>query len=408
MSTSRTTAAVTAAAVLTGLGLVAAPASAAPVEDVSASIVWVDVETPVTVEVPWEEGGTTDYSTSLMSYCTGFFVSDEGHIATAGHCVEPNPATRVIAIDRVLEQLADEGYDMSGFDARELDWTTRFGRPTAHVGQPKGVRDGIFSGQTSTVAQIVDYQGFQDGDNALLRVADLDGTPGLQIAEDGPGLGGDVTSIGFPGSVSDVSDVTRQLPSYKSGSVSSRQYSDRGVPATEIDAAVSQGMSGGPTVDASGAVIGINSFGIKGESQPFNFVTDTETLRDFLTRNGVTFESAPAAATEEEGTKAADEVTQTETETTGATETTETETTGATETTEAEPGDDAVTTTSATSVQDAQDGAVLDREVAAAGALPAADDGAGLMTPLLGGLLVLVVAMGGFIAGTRRGQQHHA
>lgn len=293
MSTIRTRTALSLAAVA-GLCVGALPAHAtspSPVPDLNESIVWVDVETPTTVDVPWEEGSSTSYAVTLTAYCTGFFVSAEGQIATAGHCVEPDDTDRLSAIAQTITVLKQEGYDMTGFVPAELDWPVSFGRPTAYVGQPSGVRDSVFGGDMM-IAQVVDWQPMSDGDNALLRVADLVGTAELPVATQAPQLGEPVTAIGFPGSVSDVSDISRQMPSYKTGSVSSRQYTDRGVPNTEIDAAVSGGMSGGPTVNAAGEVIGVNSFGIHGESQPFNFVTDTETMRDFLSRNGVELTSA--------------------------------------------------------------------------------------------------------------------
>jgi uncharacterized membrane protein YedE/YeeE len=55
-------------------------------------------------------------------------------------------------------------------------------------------------------------------------------------------------------------------------------------------------MSGGPTVDENGRVVGVNSFGLAAESvaglfgatEPgFNFVTDVEMLRLLLQKNGV-------------------------------------------------------------------------------------------------------------------------
>lgn len=255
--------------------------------DVNASILWVDTEFAAEVVVPWEDGGSTSYTTEVMAYCTGFFVSEDGDIATAGHCVEPDRETEIIALDNVLADLAAEGYDVSGLVPSDLDWQVTFADAWAVVGQPSGVKDGILSGEKGMTAQVVDVQSFGKGDNALLRVADLDGTPGLPMATETPEVGQEVVSVGFPGSVSRVSDVQRQLPSYKFGTVSSRQYTELGVPNTEIDAAVTGGMSGGPTLDDQGTVIGVNSFGVEGESQPFNFVTDTETLRDFLARNGV-------------------------------------------------------------------------------------------------------------------------
>jgi hypothetical protein len=51
-----------------------------------------------------------------------------------------------------------------------------------------------------------------------------------------------------------------------------------GAPFTEISSAMSGGMSGGPTVDSQGRVIGVNSFGPTGEEESFNFVTGTDSL----------------------------------------------------------------------------------------------------------------------------------
>lgn len=286
-----------AVALCAGLLPVAAALPAQALEEVDESIVWVDVMFSASVEVPWEEGGSQSYEVDVQKYCTGFFASTDGEIVTAGHCVETDAQTRLTAIRLTIDELAAEGYEVTDWDARDLEWETSFAQPRAMVGQPSGVADGIFAGKDMVIAQIVDWQPFSDGDNALLRVADLQDTPGLQISSGTPTMGQEVTAIGFPGSVSDVSDVSRQAPSYKSGTVSSRQYTDRGVPNTEIDAAVSGGMSGGPTLDEHGAVVGVNSFGIGGETQPFNFVTDTDTLRTFLARNGVSLESAPASST---------------------------------------------------------------------------------------------------------------
>lgn len=43
-------------------------------------------------------------------------------------------------------------------------------------------------------------------------------------------------------------------------------------------------MSGGPAVNLDGQVVGTVSFGVGGESQPFNFITDTGTVRALLAR----------------------------------------------------------------------------------------------------------------------------
>ena len=98
--------------------------------------------------------------------------------------------------------------------------------------------------------------------------------------------------------------MERQKPSYRSGAVSSRSYSTQGVPRTEIDTDITPGMSGGPSVNEEGQVIGINSAYVYQGAGQANYITDTETLREFLTANGVKLaepasqSAAPAAAVE--------------------------------------------------------------------------------------------------------------
>jgi serine protease Do len=249
--------------------------------DLDKSIVWVDVTWEATVTVPFTDGTTEKKRASADFFCTGWFASTTGDIATAGHCVTKDDDLRITLLQNLID---DNDY---GLKATKVDWDVVIDAPTVHVGQPTGVPGGPFTGGLPLVAQVVAAQPFDDGDNALLRVADLQNTPALELADGIPETGESITSIGFPGSVMTVADVQRQHPSHKNGTVSSRQYSKHGVPSTEIDAAVSGGMSGGPTVDDQGHVIGINSFKINGESQPFNFVTDAKSLHDFLNANGV-------------------------------------------------------------------------------------------------------------------------
>lgn len=116
--------------------------------DVNASIVWVDVEFPASVEVPWEDGATTVYDTTVVTFCTGFFVSGRAEIATAGHCVEADAATETTARHQVVGDLEYEGYDVSGLDLPTLAWPVEIGDPTAYVGQPSGIQDGLLSSVT--------------------------------------------------------------------------------------------------------------------------------------------------------------------------------------------------------------------------------------------------------------------
>jgi serine protease Do len=228
---------------------------------------------------PVEAGGT----------CTGWFASATGHIATAGHCVDPKMGRTAI-----LTQFLAESNAMELLSEAEANWKveglTQGSQPdlVVHVVQPKAVTGAVIT--EPIIVQVVGFRPLEGGDVALLKAAGLPAstpTPALAIATSTPEIGASLTAIGFPGSVQKVADVTRIRASFKTGTVSSQQVNSYGISGTEINADISPGMSGGPTVDDQGSVIGINSYTINGENQNFNFITNAEDLRTFLQGNNV-------------------------------------------------------------------------------------------------------------------------
>lgn len=272
----------------------AAPASAADTSGtvsnsvIDDSIVFLQIETSGYVQYPLEGGGL-EWSDewTVTSSCTGWFAGTEGEIVTAGHCVDPEEARKRIiqefleyegAIDLASDAISN--WKVEGFDAgAPLDVVLTIKQPNID-GQV--IRDWM-------PVQLVDLIKSQDGDLALLRANGVNGdTPALTVASEQPESGDPVTAIGFPASVSAVSnEMIIPNPSFKTGTVSSRQISERGVAGLEVNADISGGMSGGPTVNANGEVVGVNSFTISGEQQAFNFVTDTRDLNRFLQQNGI-------------------------------------------------------------------------------------------------------------------------
>jgi serine protease Do len=115
----------------------------------------------------------------------------------------------------------------------------------------------------------------------------------LVIAHDPPQPGQDVTAAGFPGAIGDVMDPSRlPSPTFASGRVSSQpQVEPGGEPTTQIDAPVSEGMGGGPTVrDETGEVLGVVNGVVSGQT----LITDAAQLRTFLKRNDVQLAELPA------------------------------------------------------------------------------------------------------------------
>ena len=110
---------------------------------------------------------------------------------------------------------------------------------------------------------VIDYSGartkgsliFQDTsvDIALIAVGDKEFTPILPADLTSLQLGNDVYAIGAPSSMAYT--LTK-------GVVSSKSRSYRGVNYIQTDAAINRGNSGGPLLDNSGNVVGVNSMKI--------------------------------------------------------------------------------------------------------------------------------------------------
>jgi hypothetical protein len=285
------------------------PAAEAPAAEqaldatIEPSVVQLYIEWSGYVGIPDAAGTIWSEELSVASICTGFFVSDIGQIATAGHCVDPVEGRHSL-VDTFLETTVAEGYltpdeaaGMVGeayatWPVEGLDAGSEPQRIVYAV-QPKAV-DGIVI-EDPLAVQLVDFRPFDQGDVALLK-ADVTGSIPLPVSGTDPTNGMAVTSVGFPASVQSVVDASRVRASFKTGSVSSQQISELGVPQTEINADLSGGMSGGPTVDPLGNVVGVNSYKLVGD-QAFNFITDASDLHQWLTAKGVTLTAVnvPAA-----------------------------------------------------------------------------------------------------------------
>jgi serine protease Do len=277
-------------------------------QHVKQSLVYISTEYSGQVYVPasaatdghgfWSKIIKADFS------CSGVIVDPAGYIATAGHCVDPNAQD---VRETILTQLylnSGEDVNAATSDAHTAfvnEWLIEGQQPGAPIDrsveviQPEGPGRVI---DHFVTAQVVDFQKFDDGDNALIKVANQAALPAMPVAEKAPVPGTGLTSAGFPGNIGENMDPSRlQEPSFKDGTASSQQVTPSGAARTEISAAISGGMSGGPTVDNStGQVVGLNDFTISGENQPFNFVTDAAALRAFLVKNSVQLVTPTAPA----------------------------------------------------------------------------------------------------------------
>lgn len=235
--------------------------------------------------------------------CSGFVVNPTGYIVTAGHCVDTSKeGARETALQFAVDWLIQNGWAYRrdfGYWLNEahLAWgvegTEKGTPPDLEVWVQRGVAAGGLKTGEAFPARVVDYQPWSQGDVAILKIEEAD-LPSVLVAPSAEiDIGTPVLSIGYPGSTDMVTDQTYE-PTFKDGQINAQKTREGGLlPVYEMSAALSGGMSGGPTVSLDGAVVGVNSFNIRGETEAFNFITPSSLVAEMLSRNGVSNELGP-------------------------------------------------------------------------------------------------------------------
>lgn len=263
---------------------------------------WVKI--PRASELIYFQGYVNDgYPFEWATRCTGFIVSPTGYIATAGHCVDPGAeGARDTALRLAVAWLAQQGYIYRRDAAYWLteahgmwgvEGSEKGSDPDLEVYAQRGVAAGGLKTGEAYPARLVDYRPLSEGDAALLKIEASDLPTVLVAPAVSITIGTPVLSVGYPGSTDQVTDASYE-PTYKDGQINAQKTREGGlVPVYEVSAAMSGGMSGGPTVNLEGELVGVNSFGIVGETEAFNFITPSSIVLEMLTQNGVTNELGP-------------------------------------------------------------------------------------------------------------------
>jgi hypothetical protein len=132
---------------------------------------------------------------------------------------------------------------------------------------------------------VLDFQEYDEGDGALLKVDETD-LNAIELADTSDiEISSDVTAIGYPAVIDSFTDPDL-TPTFDAGNVSSIKTVSGGLLSVfQLSAELSGGMSGGPTVDAEGRVIGVNSSHFVGE--PFNYAVPAERIGELMAGAGV-------------------------------------------------------------------------------------------------------------------------
>jgi Trypsin-like peptidase domain len=241
----------------------------------------------------------------VMTICTGWFDSPTT-IATAGHCVDPKEGR--LALDSRSGPPIDPGTGMPAPSQGVRPDPER----TVWAFQPRELQGAVIT--APIIVRVDSFRSADEGDTAKLEMYGMPPAKPLPIAPTAPRLGETVTSIGFPGLNIDETDGvdveglmsggktpaevlqdSRLQPVNTSGTITARQFRE-GVAVYQINADLAEGISGGPTINSQGEVLGVNSrMTVPFLGQNFNVITDTGMLREFLGHGAAQPESAPTS-----------------------------------------------------------------------------------------------------------------
>jgi hypothetical protein len=229
-------------------------------------------------------------STDLTTSCTGFVVGPQGHIVTAGHCVDPGiEGVAPSFFEDIIQRTPEAGVQQPTYtelaEHSVVEGEAAGTPPDREIFVQRGAAtSGLQTGEAFP-ARLVAFNPLSEGDVALLKVEESNMSSVMLAPRDEIEIGMSIVSIGYPGSAESVSDATFE-PTNKDGKISAKRTSG-GVPFYEMSAAMTQGMSGGPVVDDAGRVVGLNSFYPAGETQAFNFMAPSSIIAELLAKNGV-------------------------------------------------------------------------------------------------------------------------
>lgn len=219
---------------------------------------------------------------------SGFFVSGDGYVVTNAHVVEDikkgEAAAKTQAFsslaEKIQKQYAKELAAMTEEQKIQLVRTLQEGAtavPNAAIVLPDG---------TKLKYEVKAYGKPGEGSDVAIIKVDIKDAPNLVVADSDKVLIQDkVLAIGYPGAADMqglLDDKSQLEATINEGAVSAIKRTGAGEPIIQISASITHGNSGGPTINDKGEVIGLSTFGSRGEVQGFNFIVASVTVRKFL------------------------------------------------------------------------------------------------------------------------------
>ncbi len=236
-------------------------------------------------EITFTLGGNTakEYVGGMGS---GFFASSDGYVVTNAHVVEDikkgDEEAKKTALRQLFQKLSRTPDFARASDQQKLEVYNALAA-SASVTRNNDI---VLADGAKMKYEVVQYGKPGEGTDVAVIKVDTKDAPNLTIADsDRVELQDKVLAIGYPGAADMqglLDDKSQLEASINDGAISAIKRTPSGDPIIQITASITHGNSGGPTINDKGEVIGLSTFGSKGEVQGFNFIVASQTVKRFL------------------------------------------------------------------------------------------------------------------------------
>jgi len=217
---------------------------------------------------------------------SGFFASADGFVVTNAHVVEDikkgEEEAKKSALRQLIAKLAKTPEFQRASEQQRMEVVEALFR-SASVTKNNDI---VLADGAKMKYDVVQYGKPGEGTDVAIIKVDTKDAPNLTIADSSRvELQDKVLAIGYPGAADMqglLDDKSQLEASINDGAVSAIKRTPSGDPIIQITASITHGNSGGPTINSKGEVIGLSTFGSRGEVQGFNFIVASQTVSRFL------------------------------------------------------------------------------------------------------------------------------
>lgn len=254
------------------------------------------------------------YNVSAIALGSGFFISNNGYIATNAHVVSMTHDGEAKAKQMLFYQLVQQIAQQYGKDPRSIN--TQFIDQYSQLQSFQLFHHVIIPDGSAFPFEIKQYgaptgeSNDQGKDVAVIKI-EVKNAPILKLADsEKVQLQDHVTVIGYPGAADTFNSGTLSSRSaleatINDGKISAKKTASSGAPILQTSTAATHGNSGGPVINDANEVIGLLTFRgdtVNGqEVSGFSFIVPSNTVMEYVKSAGATNAEGPTDQAYHEG-----------------------------------------------------------------------------------------------------------